>query len=74
MQAIGILMVVIGVLGTLYNIIFFIRFIILKRKIRHSGEDQDGEGHAAIGAISEHYSSMLAISVVIFLAGIYLTF
>ncbi len=74
MQAIGILMMVIGALGTLYNINFFIRFMMLKRKVRQLGEDQNGEGHAAIGAISEHYSSMLAISVVILLAGTYLTF
>jgi len=70
MQAIGILMMIIGVLGTLYNGNLFIKF----RKIRKSGKDQDGEDNAAIGSISEHYSSMLAISVVILLAGTYLIF
>lgn len=74
MQAIGMLMIVIGALGTLYNVNFVIRFITLKRKAKQSGENLDNEGHVIMGAISEHYSSMLAISVVILLAGTYITF
>jgi hypothetical protein len=74
MQAIGLFMMALGTLGTLYNGKFIVNYMIIKRKIRRSGEDLDGEDGATSGPVVEYYASMLAIGVVVLLAGIYLTF
>ena len=70
MQAIGMLMIIAGILGALYNGNLSIKF----KKIKNYGEDKNDEDNAAISSVIEYYSSMLAISVVILLAGAYLIF